>query len=708
MSIKNGETPQVNNSAFLAAIFGSKNCWINSTLNMKTWSGRRMSPSDCKLDTGANNYFCISSIKQSSSARSLEDFEALMCVVLDDVSEVGLVPSWKLETSKGNYQLGFILAEPLGDVQVAQKLLNAIADKALINGNDPSGNNPVRYARLPEGTNTKNGVVFQHRLHVWQPDTKYTIDELVTGLGLSFNLLEAKATDPFELMGSGVDLAEAVEKIISQDSYYDPLLKLTGNLVARGTPESVAVELAQAVMHAAGDDSARFKERYALIPGMVKGAVDKFVGKSAFDQAKEFKPFKYNISKLTAPRFVIDGFVTAEMFTVAGEAGVGKSSILVTLCAIAAHICNPDNQLKPKLRRKIVYLTEDPEQVERILFGLYKNWGLSIPELEVEDFFTIIPVHRSKPEVLANLIHTYSNEKMSLQTGKRGPVNVPPLFVFDTAAATFSLANENDNSEVSNCISICKTACLQTRTPLWIIHHLPKANSEKTKGISARGAGAWTGDVNGTIFITKSENPADLVRYMTLGKHRFVPDFDALQFTAHFGEELTQNELGEEVSIPYIYGDFVKSSQEDRTEKANRDKDSRVRASIYSAIKDANEKLVPINRTAVKTLVGGNQQTALRTLQEMISEGYILEYQLEHHLRANNNQRSALKVAKNWDGSEFIMPSDLPIVNGTDGTDRTSSDTRSSGGSSETTAYLPHDIAESLNEGKLNAQTTYH
>ena len=43
----------------------------------------------------------------------------------------------------------------------------------------------------------------------------------------------------------------------------------------------------------------------------------------------------------------VDGFIAAEIITIAGAAGIGKSSMLVPLAAIAAHICDPDEELKP-------------------------------------------------------------------------------------------------------------------------------------------------------------------------------------------------------------------------------------------------------------------------------------------------------------------------------------------------------------------------
>lgn len=650
--IQTGNTrPAVSNSIFLQAIFKDSICWINSTPNWTSWSGHPIKPEDCDVSKTNNNYFSISTFKPNSLKRNLGSFNSMVCVVLDDVAQVAIKPSWKLETSPNNFQLGFILAEPITNLKEAQKLLTYITNKALVIGNDESGNNPVRYVRLPVGTNTKDGKSFQNILHEWHPDLRYSVEDLVDSLGLEV-IREQPETDKFELGGNGVDLSSAFKRIAAQESYYDPLLKITSHLIGLGTTENVALRVAQAAMHTANDNSERWNERYKLIPGLVKGAVEKFGTKASVNIFEEFKEYRYSVKELTAPRYVIDGFITAEIFTIAGEAGVGKSSVLVTLCAIASHICKHDHALKPKLRRKIVYLTEDPEQVERILFALYKHWELAVSEDEIRDWITIIPVHRSEKEVLGNLIEVYSNLKVSTQLGSLGPVNVPPLFVFDTAAATFSLESENDNSEVSAAISICKKACLKTRTPLWIIHHIPKAVSgANSKSVSARGAGAWTGDVNGTMFIGKSEAEEN-TRYIWLGKHRFVPAFDAIAFEAKFDEALVVDDLGEIVSIPYMYGDVRESSSSEKSDKAISSRESSLRKNIYYAVKAANDKSIFINRTAVKKTVGGNAEFCKRMIEEMINDGTLIEFEREE--RVNNNQKMALKVAKDWAG-DYVL-----------------------------------------------------
>lgn len=646
----------ITNSQFLKTVFGAQpknlHCWTTSFIDydQPKWGGHLTEVGQCKDYPDRNSYFSVTlfDVNKTPLGRTINNFASMGCIVLDDVKEVNLQSSWSIETSEDNYQLGFILREPIADASLAARLLTEIQAKSLINENDSAGNNIVRYVRLPVGSNTKNKGVFRHNLTTWNPELKYTLDEIIDGLELNRDavLRERVRDDSFSSLGGGfgVDVEELTRQIISSEHYFEPCLKITSHLLATGVTPQATQAAVQGIMRAVNPRPSDWRKYYDLIPEMVRGASKKFgqPNEEQIDVLELFKPFEYDVTKLTAPRYVIDGFLSAEIFTIAGEAGIGKSSILVPLAAIAAHICDESEPLKPKLRRKVVYLTEDPEQVERILFALKKHWNIKLSNAEMLEWFSVIPVHRSKKEVLGELISTYSQIKAVTQIGKKGPVNVPALFVFDTAAATFSLDSENDNSEVSAAISICKKACLANRTPLWIVSHIPKAvTGDQMKNLSARGAGAWTGDVNGTAFIGKNDDGSN-TRYMWLGKRRYVAEYDTLAFDAFFSTEFVEDELGDLVEIPYMFGTARKSSQTERVNQAQTAKDEMLRKKIYFAVLDANQKGIPINRTAVKDTVKGAATTAIQTITTMISEGILEEY--ERTDRCNNNQKMALRI----------------------------------------------------------------
>jgi hypothetical protein len=102
------------------------------------------------------------------------------------VGKIALKPSWMIETSEGNFQIGFILDAPITDASQADQLLNAIIDAGLT---DPGASGPCsRIGRLPLGINGKyqnsDGSPWQCRLVEWHPQLRYSMNELLNGLGI--------------------------------------------------------------------------------------------------------------------------------------------------------------------------------------------------------------------------------------------------------------------------------------------------------------------------------------------------------------------------------------------------------------------------------------------------------------------------------------------------------------------------------------------
>lgn len=149
--------------------------------------------------TETNNYFTISAFKPADGrySRKKANFAAQCAVVLDDVTErvdpekqkaqipfdrITLAPSWALETSAGNYQIGFILSEPITAVADADALTESIIAADL---SDPGATGPAtRLMRLPVGLNGKYTPPFTCALRLWEPARKYSVEELRQGLDL--------------------------------------------------------------------------------------------------------------------------------------------------------------------------------------------------------------------------------------------------------------------------------------------------------------------------------------------------------------------------------------------------------------------------------------------------------------------------------------------------------------------------------------------
>lgn len=195
---------EISNADFLSAIFGiieveTRPIVCNFSGNPgrrgANWSGRPWM--DGTTDTVAANqnwYFSLAAFVRNSEGkyrRTRAQFAALSAIMLDDVGTKAcararlddLPPSWLIETSPGNYQAGYLFAEPLADGGLAEAIVKAVIKAGMC---DPGASGPLaRYARLPVGINGKHTPEFQCRLVEWHPERRYTPEQIVAGLELT-------------------------------------------------------------------------------------------------------------------------------------------------------------------------------------------------------------------------------------------------------------------------------------------------------------------------------------------------------------------------------------------------------------------------------------------------------------------------------------------------------------------------------------------
>lgn len=194
----------VTNAAFIAAVFQQLPDGASPAVCTKPgdpnegggWPARP-AESACLPDMN-NNYVACSSFKPSDDgafkARK-EQFAAYHTIMLDDLGTKvplerisGFELSYLIETSPGNYQGGIILADPVTEGDIAERLLKAIIAAGLC---DAGASEPLsRWGRLPNGINgkgkyrTADDNPFQCKLKQWRPDKRYTQQEVIDGLKL--------------------------------------------------------------------------------------------------------------------------------------------------------------------------------------------------------------------------------------------------------------------------------------------------------------------------------------------------------------------------------------------------------------------------------------------------------------------------------------------------------------------------------------------
>ena len=120
-----------------------------ANVSKKDWSGFSWNIGNpCSLDT-ANSYFSLAVFNPDENGvyrRKKRQFAALHALMLDDVGtkvpldRLTLRPSWLLETSEGNYQAGYLLADPITDPDLADRLMEAVIEAGLC---DPGAGGPT-------------------------------------------------------------------------------------------------------------------------------------------------------------------------------------------------------------------------------------------------------------------------------------------------------------------------------------------------------------------------------------------------------------------------------------------------------------------------------------------------------------------------------------------------------------------------------------
>jgi hypothetical protein len=164
----------------------------------KSWPCQRADLKTTSLVPESNNYINGATFypgKDGTFRARKANFATCHFLMLDDLGTKvpldrldGFELSWLIETSPGNHQGGIILAEPLTDGDQAARLLKAIMDSGLCD--EGAGGAQTRWARLPVAINGKpkhvgkDDTPFQCRLVEWEPDKRYTPQEIVDRLEL--------------------------------------------------------------------------------------------------------------------------------------------------------------------------------------------------------------------------------------------------------------------------------------------------------------------------------------------------------------------------------------------------------------------------------------------------------------------------------------------------------------------------------------------
>ena len=144
-------------------------------------------------------YFTVSTVCEPEPGQPWRkrqiDCQAAYVIVLDDIGTKvvapAIEPSYKLESSKGNFQYGYLI-EPTEDLDHYGAIVNALGE---LGYTDKGAGGYNRVMRVPGSINIKterNGFVSQ--ITDWQPGRTWDLDDLAESLGVDLDNLDVKST----------------------------------------------------------------------------------------------------------------------------------------------------------------------------------------------------------------------------------------------------------------------------------------------------------------------------------------------------------------------------------------------------------------------------------------------------------------------------------------------------------------------------------
>jgi putative DNA primase/helicase len=340
------------------------------------------------------------------------------------------------------------------------------------------------------------------------------------------------------------------------------------------------------------------------------------------------------------PRWVIPGFIAEGVVMIAGLAGVGKTSCLLPLAMVAAHLCSPDDPLRPRHWRHVIYISEDVDQALRILAGARDHGSTPLNVSLVAERFHLVPATRLKPQEAVRVGRTYRRRFSRIVDG----IELLPLVVIDTRSAVLALEDENSNSEGSKALAALKQRF--EGLPTWVIGHLPKGQQytrNKVREISTRGAGSWDGDANQTLFVVQEGEQ----RFIAIGKPRFEANWPELAVAGQVVETVVPDEFGVPCTIrlrwgiprPYTLSVNGRLPDLDARRLAAHNE---LRDTVLDVVRQAWQVGFPLTKEGVKEKIPRRKEETGRTVSTLVADQWLMEVEIPANQRTNPRRASFL------------------------------------------------------------------
>lgn len=322
---------------------------------------------------------------------------------------------------------------------------------------------------------------------------------------------------------------------------------------------------------------------------------------------------------LEAPNFVLDNVLAAGTIVIAGQRGVGKTSALVPLMAIASGLCSVV-PLGASVRRKVIYVSDDTAQVTRILHAMREGGHIHRTPTEINEIFKLVQGSRLTPREIVDLKSHLKDQWLDNETASGGNYSAPPVIVLDTTNATIDIENISDNSQVSKAISELRNGLGEI--PLILVGHTPKTSLSDLRQKSFVGAGSWEGDTQQNLYLIIEDD----IRSLVIGKNRFSPEVVEYALNSHCIDMEGINKLGYPVKLRCWYSIPEAMSRERKQElKENKAKQKRL-DSDYKLMEDFLNVIREnpgLTTTVVKSKVWGKAERKHAALVQLEKDGRI-------------------------------------------------------------------------------------
>ena len=348
-----------------------------------------------------------------------------------------------------------------------------------------------------------------------------------------------------------------------------------------------------------------------------------------------------------AVRWVVPGLIEEGVVTIAGARGVGKTTVILPLSLAVAGLHAPGYPLAPHPDRwrHVIYVAEQVSQAERILAGVVEHSSMGVSWEQVDERLHLVEARRLDVADVADVGALYRRQFTRVVDG----VEILPLVIFDTQAASFAMASENDNSEASRIMATLKQSF--AGLPVWLVSHVAKAAIGRSDipTLTARGAGAFEADAAANLYITTEGEGDQQRRYLSIGKTRAEPQHGTdLAIESACAETTGTNAWGESETVHLRWATVQPmeesrsmlraKAQEDAQEAAAQAREVELREELLDRTEEAWRLGHPLSRSGLRTKVRGKVSEILLAIDALEAEGWLHQVEVPAAIRANNSK----------------------------------------------------------------------